>query len=492
MTTTTTILTGNELTGAISGTITQDMTLVGNISLLGDLTVTNGAVLSANPGVIVEGNGFQINMINGASVNWRGTPKSAWVMWGQNPSGWLLGDLLAVAPLATGDYDIHYDTWTGSWSDVSPSTSVLSNGLVVKAEVANLSQDIVFRNLSRIIFQDGAGPSVIKFVTVVNSGDAGSDGTLLGMYPLHWHVNHETTRGTFVEGVTVVNGGRHAFVPHGSDGITFTDVAAINTIATAYWWDKPSEGDRTNNSQDIVFQHALSLGVENLPNLIGTRRMSGFQLGAGLNLTCIDCHSSGVKGRKDASGFIWPEFTGGGDNNEGVWDFRDAVGHNNLVHGIFVWQNTRRSHTVFDTLLYRNGNSGIDHGAYHNMYLYQNIRSYDNGRSALELHSNSRDDGDPGNLRFFDFDAVGSLFIGTHQKASELPVIHRNCSYDGVIVREDLEKGSTTQHFEDCGLIPSDFDLQQPHADTVLKIFENGQLLHEWSNGSWSQTGLIN
>ncbi len=127
----------------------------------------------ARPGVDVEGNGFQIMFTNGAKADFQGTPVFTWS----------------------------------------------NNGAK-----QNLVRDINFRNLRRIIFT-GAGPSTLRYFTISDSGTPTP-----GDFPLHFHLNGDSVRGTLVDGVVVLNGANHAFVPHGSHGITFKD-----TIAEHRW-----------------------------------------------------------------------------------------------------------------------------------------------------------------------------------------------------------------------------------------------------------------
>lgn len=472
------IFSEGEITGNVCPCLViGDVELKGQVNLRGDLMV-DGGTLTAQPGVEVNGNGHEISVMHGGILDWRGTPKSGWVEWGESVSGWNSGDRLAVAPIAKGDFDVHYDTWTGSWSDVSPSKSVLSDGTEVRAEVANLDRDIVINNVSRIMFHMGAGKQTIKYVAVRNSGVDGE----LGLYPIHFHLNYNTVRGSLIEGVVVEDGQNHAFVPHGSNGVIFRDVSAVNTRNTAYWWDKPSEGDTSNNSDDTVWEHALALGVIE-PADDRNRRLSGFQLGAGIDNTCVECHAAGLRGGTDSmSAFIWPEFTGGGENEEGVWKFADAVGHNNEESGIFVWQNVTRPHKVEDTLLYRNGEHGINHGAYVNTYTYERVRSIDNEQGG-HINATGRD-GVP--LRFVEVEANTVWIIDHHAINGGTPVEYHRVDFSaGVEVTQD--KGEAGDHrFYDSNLSPADFTITEIHPDTVISIYEGGALIHQWDDGSWN------
>ena len=302
---------GNITGDACPCTVTGTVELKGEINLQGDLMVTGGTLI-ARPGVNVNGNGFQIMFMNGGKADFQGTPVF---------------------------------TWSGNGSN------------------ANLERDINFRNLRRIIYTSKAGPSILKYFTVRDSGTATP-----GDFPLHWHLNGDSTRGTIVEGVVVINGANHAFWPHGSNGITFIKIQAHNTTSTAFWWDPPGSNDcgSCNNSHDIVVDGALVDGVHP-PDGSRGNRISAFQLGAGSGNVMRDAIALNVSGGSGCAGFVWPE------KNQGVWVFENAVAESPRIgsrdcHGIFVWQNNEDLHVVDGF-----SGDGIDHGAYNNRYLYRNF-----------------------------------------------------------------------------------------------------------------------
>jgi hypothetical protein len=315
-----------SISGTITGeacpcTVTGTVELIGDISLQGDLTV-DGGTLVARPGVNVVGNGFQIIFILGGKADFQGTPVF---------------------------------TWSGDGSN------------------ANLKRDINFTGLRRIMFTGNAGASVLRYFTVRNSGTPEFDD-----YPLHWHLNGDSTRGTIVEGVVVVNGANHAFVPHGSNGITFKDTIAKDTAGDAYWWNPPGTNETCSfqkfctldNSNDITYDHALVYGVTNGPTETRGFRLAGFTLGAGSgnvvkNSAAINISPSTVK---DCAGFQWPE---GANQNVGgnVWTFVNnfSISASGCA-GIFVWQNDGNPHVIEGF-----SGGGINHGAYANNYEYRDV-----------------------------------------------------------------------------------------------------------------------
>jgi hypothetical protein len=72
-----------------------------------------------------------------------------------------------------------------------------------------------------------------------------------------------------------------------------------------------------------------------------------------------------------------------------VWHFAGNVSHNNLVDGIFVWQNNGQAHDIQDSVLYHNGEYGVDHGAYLNTYHYRAVTLYGNGQGGVNLRAGS-------------------------------------------------------------------------------------------------------
>jgi len=230
---------------------------------------------------------------------------------------------------------------------------------------------VAVTNVSRIMFTDGAGPSTLRNMTIEGSGRPE-----LGFYPLHWHLNGDTTRGTLVENVTIRNSQNRAFVPHGSHGISFIDTRAEGIAGPAFWWDPPGTTDcgtfpkfcTTDNSNDILVDGMVVDGVTNAPGDLRGYRLAGYVLGAGSgnvirNSAAYNVNPSHVK---DCSGFTWPE---GANQNVGgnVWVFENNHGESRC-HGIFVWQNDSNHH-VIDGFT----GGGIDHGAYGNNYEYRNV-----------------------------------------------------------------------------------------------------------------------
>lgn len=340
--------------GTITGTacpctVEGVVELKGNVSLQGDIMVMGGTLV-ARPGVTVNGNGHQIMFMNGGKADFQGTKVF---------------------------------TWSGTGAN------------------ANLQRDVVFSNMSRIMFHHGAGKSTLRYIRVTNSGVSEQ----LGFYPLHWHLNGNSTRGTLVEGVVIDKAANHAFVPHGSHGITFRDTIAKDVIREAYWWDP---GGGPNPSNDTLFDHVLAVDVDyprSLGNLGLHHRMSAFRLGLGANNTIRNSVARATKGGKDCSGFHWPE------GEHAVWTFVNNATYASNCHGIFVWQNDSLPHVV-------NGFSGgvVSLGAYVNTYTLLNLNV-----DGVILHVQGRNGVSP----VFDGGNLGDVEARRHNLLGA-PVVFRN------------------------------------------------------------------
>lgn len=397
---------GATITGdACPCTVTGTSELKGTVNLNGDLMV-DGGTLVARPGVTVNGNGFQIMFMNGGNADFQGSKTS---------------------------------TWSGNGSN------------------ANLTRDITFKSMRRVMFHSGAGKSTLRYFTIADSGNAG----ILGDYPLHFHLNGNSVRGTLVEGVVVVNGKNHAFVPHGSHGITFLDTIAKNIIGDAYWWDPPGTNNcgglerecTTDNSNDILYDHALADGVK--PSSSNqSHRNSGFMLGAGSGNVIRNSVARNIQGQSDCSGFHWPEQA---NQNVGgtVWGFRNNSSSSSGCHGIFVWQNDDRTHVIENF-----SGSGIDHGAYRNNYRYVSPNV-----PYFEVHALNWSGVTGG--------SIGQVIIRGHALPDPDPVVFSNTSIGSVTVVDGSGEHPGLFHFNGTGLTCGEVDKADPFPGT--KVFVDGQ-----------------
>jgi hypothetical protein len=230
--------------------------------------------------------------------------------------------------------------------------------------------------------------------------------TETGRYGLHFHHCYDATRGSLVEGVVGWGLGSHAFVPHQSHGITFRDCISHDTFLDAYWWDFRED------SHDTLYERCVASLVKFEPDFRGWT-LAGFSLDQGIGNAAIGCVAVGVRGNGSAAGFKWPEVAQG---SPAVWEFRDCVGHNNRVNGIFTWQNTEQDHVIDRFVGYYNGHAGIDHGAYFNKYRYKRSHLYGNAWTGVLQHGASITEG-PCTFEDLIIDGAGIAdhgFIGWH------------------------------------------------------------------------------
>ena len=456
----------SELSGPLGPTLVPAgavAKIVGDVELGGDLVIEG--LLTSVDTFTLRGNGFQIEVRNGGQLDLRGVPKSGWVR-GASPSGWQASDRILTAPTEPGRYALS-DFHTGA-----PGAVNLADGRTIVAEQFNLTRSITIDNVSRIMFHMGAGRQILKHIAVTNSGIAGE----LAFYPIHFHLNGNTTRGSMVEGVVVENGRFHAFVPHASHGVTFLDCVAFNTMGEAYWWDPPlGSDDASNDTYDTVWQHCLAAFVVRAEGS-EIKRTSAFRLGRGVGNRCVDCTAIAVQDGPQTSGFHWPE------KSAAVWDFRSCVAHNNVSNGIFVWQNNEQNeHHIDGFIAYRCGKAGIEHGAYANRYIYRDAVLTDTTVGLIE-HALPRKDA---SLVFETIVSNDRLLVEGHNSGSAFPVYYRSCHFSGVTYAELGNSGSSHNVYQDCGLTPAHFDLTGIKPNSVIDINEAGVLVHQWAGGSW-------
>jgi hypothetical protein len=284
-------------------------------------TLITDETLVLRPGDTIEfRNGARLSFGEGAAADWQGTP-------------------------------------TSTWSDLGTKQ--------------NLDRDIEIYGEGEIRFERGSGKSVIRFVEIDLQPIVET-----GRYPLHWHHAMDGSRGTLVEGVVIKNSTNRAYVPHASHGITIRDSIASNIQGIPFWWDSPGNptgSDRrnlANNTHGSVWDHNLVDGA--VPHALdGAIRFAGFELGAGENNTVRNSVARDIGGRRDCSGFTWPELH---VSQPTTWTFDDNVTIDSNCHGIFTWQNNGNEHIVNGFRSVGERGECISHGAYGNRFDYRNIQ----------------------------------------------------------------------------------------------------------------------
>jgi hypothetical protein len=353
------------------------------------------AVLASDIGLWVVGEG---------EVELHGTPKATWtravgsLRAGQtvidvvNAAGWRRGDRLVFTPTvrwasAGGRVANFYDRY-----DVRTIVNVAGDRVSVSAlshphpvlpgnlgcEVLNLTRDVKLEGTtagrSHATWMHAHRPVQLSHVEVSRMGVPNR----LGRYALHWHLMGDAARGSLVDGVVVHDAGNHAYVPHGSHGMTLRSCIAHNVVNDAYWWDL----DAFTNAN--VWHRCVASRVGN------GGRVGGFSLGlhdgrvAGAINTIRSCIAVGMLdddydlaglNSNDNAGFLWPEIDIDDVSEDFLgtpWVFDNNIAHNCGGNGLFVWQNDAHVHLVRLTRVF-NCSVGINHGAYGNNYVYRDI-----------------------------------------------------------------------------------------------------------------------
>jgi hypothetical protein len=348
----------------------------------------------------------------------RGTPKLAWtrtvgsvgagassIELQEDPVGWAVGDEIVLTPTgspAMADHSTQYDQTTiaaisGRSVQLSGATAFahpavdLAPGVRATTEVLNLSRNVQIEGspLGRAhVFIHAMHPQFVQNAAIRHVGPRqpspdGDTDPVLGRYGLHFHHCENGSRGSVVSGVVVREAGAHAFVPHVSHGITFTDCISHDTFEDAYWYDPRPAGDgkvTAPPTNDVLYDRCVASLVRTDPPY--NPQISGYVLGAGTGNVARRCVGVGVQGRKTTSGFFWPKSSEGG-----VWGFEDCLAHNNVADGIFAYQNESSGHVISRFHAYHNGNVGIDHGAYRNRFVYEDSILYGNLSGAVMIHA---------------------------------------------------------------------------------------------------------
>ena len=165
---------------------------------------------------------------------------------------------------------------------------------------------------------------------------------------------------------------------------------------------------------------------------------------------------------QQSAGYIWPEAL------SGLWKFEDNLAHNNVVAGIFVWQNEEDGHQIKRFTAYNNGDHGIIHGAYVNPYHYREIDLRDQP-NAIALAAAGRDDRQGHPQSWIDVRG-GALAVGSHNLPGSSPVLFYRSTFPEGVTLDDGDGERGPLDFVDCGLESGDFNVVSLNPDTVVRV----------------------
>ena len=221
----------------------------------------------------------------------------------------------------------------------------------------------------------------LTHVALRHMGPRHGDEEVLGRYALHFHADHDGSRGSLVEGVVVADSTGHAFAAHLSNGVTFRDCVAHDIVDDAFWWDLSLSGEGRDlvPSHDIVYERCVAHFVKSGGN--SKFNLTGFLMGAGRGNVARGCVATGVQGGSESSaGFHWPSHS----RDDNTWTFVDNVAHNNHHSGIYFWQNGA-PRTIVDRFTVYHCGQGIFAGSYSNLASYRRCTIYACAKQGLVI-----------------------------------------------------------------------------------------------------------
>jgi hypothetical protein len=368
-----------------------------------------------------------------------GAPKTAWTraltplsagiseLLVHDAKGWLPGDRIAITPTGAPTLDdgsFHQDVDHALCYDEAVIVAVNGNlvclqeplqhehplvtindwtgrPVVYGAEVLNLTRNAVIEGSpegrAHVQFLHTITPQQLAHLEIRHIGPrqerGGKSAAVTGRYGLHFHMCHDGSRGSLVEGVVIHSGGAQGFVPHDSHGITLRDCVAHDVMGGGFWWDLPSRrADYKPASHDSLWERCVASKITAQPNSPEAYRLAGFSLSDGRDGSnrCIDSVAVGVTTDRSTmnsamtSGFHWTE------RGRAVWQFSGCVAHNNGGSGILSWQNDEQEHLIETFTAYHNGRAGIDHGAYSNFWHYRDCALHGNRYAGVAMHAVTR------------------------------------------------------------------------------------------------------
>jgi hypothetical protein len=436
-----------------------------------------------------------------------GTPVIPWsYAW---ESDWSSADDIVAAPNTPGEY--------AAFTQVDSAAGVPeANSLGYEPELLNLTRNVRIEGTESgrthilIHAPDATVPQTIEYASIRYVAPwIDGDTSASGRYGLHFHHNGATTAGTQVTGVVVRDAGNHSFVPHASDGITFTDTIAYGGTGEAYWWDRSTEdacgaNAGCNETNDLVYDSIVAANIVAPP--VGQITATAIWMGGGENITVKNSVVVGMNGKwgTNASAFGWP------NPERGVWNWTDNIAHNNRGNGIFVWQNTGgeddENHVIDGFDAYYNGKAGVEHGAYGNSYVYKRLTLLENASSsklgsvqfgAVQSHALGKPSytiNGPGATDTQEWNGIttggANLAVMSHATAGGV-VRFLFCDFSKVVFLEGSNGNPGSYDFIECGLDAADFDRASIDPDTVIRVQDGNSAFQFVGNGPSQSIGTF-
>jgi hypothetical protein len=424
----------------------------------------------------------------------------------RSAKGWRRGDEVALGPTRADERpDGSFEVFeirsiserrvTLAGATTRPHLDVqLPNNRVLHPEVLNLTRNVRIEGTATgrsHVHIHGAGKQVIRNVALRHMGVPVGGNTASGRYALHFHHSGNATRGSIVDGVVARDIGTHAFVAHGSHGITFNSTIAYDFDDAAYWWDVFEADGTVALTHDTVWRNCVAANGRQwgIVHSFGLRNVMD-----GCWVYGIDVTSVGSAGK----GFAWdaePTNIEPFRPIHTVWEWRDGIAHN-VGNPIWVWQIDPEEHELVRPIAYWPLPLGDHrmaaqlHGAYLNNYHY--IDGVMMGDVAFELHaaSSRNSNGRRQEHRNMIYDAAGgdyAIKITIHELAPQAFGLISDCriqNYEiaAVVVNEQTTNRfsrSADYTFRNCTtgdgspLTAQDFVIEDLHPDSEICI-QNG------------------
>ncbi len=319
-------------------------------------------------------------------------------------TGWRIGDEIVVTPTeptTPGEedqrYAEHHDRRTVTALQGTAVTLdeplefahpaiTVRPGVTHQAEVLNLTRNVVVEGTpegrAHVMILHGGQPQHLAYVGLRHLGPQVAvpargeerDVGVVGRYSLHFHMCHDGSRSSVVEGLVAYDGGNSSFVPHLSHGITFRDCIAHDQYESAFWWDMAPDEDEESDSvptHDLVFERCVAHLVRFTEN--SRYGVAGFMLGAGRGNVARGCVATAVLGGDEATaGYTWPD---GSRDLDHPWTMENCLSHNNYASAIYYWQNGV-PRTIVDRFTSYHDRRGIEAGSYTNLVSYRDCTIY--------------------------------------------------------------------------------------------------------------------